>query len=240
LLSYETGATQSYHGLLLSVQHRAARGVTIAGNYTWSHCYGDAASAQAADAVTFSDPNNRRIDRGNCLGDHRHILNMTAVAETPQFSNRTLHALATGWRLAGIYRMSTGDWLTITSGQDIALSGTAGQRALQVLGSPYGDRNSLTNYLNPAAFALPAPGTYGNMGTGNVEGPAYWGLDMALFRTFQPFRENQKLEARFEAFNVTNSLRPGDPNTIFGASGFGQILTAADPRLMQFSLKYLF
>jgi hypothetical protein len=136
--------------------------------------------------------------------------------------------------------MSTGDWLTITSGQDIALSGTAGQRALQVLGSPYGDRNSLTNYLNPAAFALPAPGTYGNMGTGNVEGPAYWGLDMALFRTFQPFRENQKLEARFEAFNVTNSLRPGDPNTIFGASGFGQILTAADPRLMQFSLKYLF
>jgi hypothetical protein len=63
---------------------------------------------------------------------------------------------------------------------------------------------------------------------------------MALFRTFQPFREGQKLEARFETFNVTNSLRPGDPNTVFGASGFGQILSAADPRLLQFSLKYLF
>ena len=63
---------------------------------------------------------------------------------------------------------------------------------------------------------------------------------MALFRTVQPFREGQKLEARFETFNVTNSLRPGDPNTVFGASGFGQILSAADPRLLQFSLKYLF
>ena len=56
----------------------------------------------------------------------------------------------------------------------------------------------------------------------------------------QPFRESQKLEARFEAFNLTNSLRPGDPGTAFGGSGFGQILTAADPRLLQFSLKYLF
>jgi hypothetical protein len=62
---------------------------------------------------------------------------------------------------------------------------------------------------------------------------------MALFRTFQSFRETQKLEARFEAFNVTSSLRPGDPNTVFGASGFGQILSAADPRLMQFSSKYI-
>ncbi len=235
----EPGGTQSYHGLLLSVQRRAARGVTIGGNYTWSHCYGDSTSAAKSDGASYADPNNRAFDRGNCLGDHRHIFNMTAVAETPQFNNSTLRVLATGWRLSGILRMQSGGWLTITTGQDRALSGTAGQRAEQILVNPYRDRKSLI-YLNPAAFALPAPGSYGNMGTGNIEGPGYWGLDMALFRTFQPFRESQKLEARFESFNVTNGVRRGDPNTGFGASGFGQILSAADPRLLQFSLKYIF
>ena len=77
------------------------------------------------------------------------------------------------------------------------------------------------------------------MGPRSIEGPGYWGLDMALSRTFQ-FRESQKLEARFEAFNVTNSLRRGNPDTNLQSGSFGRILTAADPRILQFSLKYIF
>ena len=60
----------SYNGLLLSVQRRAASGVTISGNYTWSHCISDlwqeAAQSTNADQG-WSDPNNRRADRGNCV-----------------------------------------------------------------------------------------------------------------------------------------------------------------------------
>ena len=37
----DSGATGSYHGLVLSLQRRAAKGVTITSNYTLSHCIND-------------------------------------------------------------------------------------------------------------------------------------------------------------------------------------------------------
>jgi hypothetical protein len=234
------GGTQTYNGLLLSVQRRAVSGVTVSANYTWSHCYGDGSKANqiGLPGNTGLDPNNRDYDRGNCDGDRRQIFNMTAVAQTPQFGNPTLRAIATGWRLSGIYKRSTGSYLTVTSGVDRELSGVSNQRASQVLGSPYGDK-SITNFLNPAAFALPPVGALGNLRPRNIAGPAIWQFDVALSRTFR-LTENQKLEARAEAYNVTNSLRPGDPVTVLNNSIFGQINTSGDPRILQFALKYVF
>jgi len=184
---YEAGGSASYNGLLLSVQRRAARGVTIGGNYTWSHCLGDESKANSGGTPgqTYQDPNNRSLDRGNCEGDRRHIFNMTAVAEAPQFAKPTLRLLASGWRLAGIYRVSSGAFLTITSGVDRQLSGVQNQRPNQVLANPYGNK-SITNYLNPAAFALPALGSLGNMIPYNIAGPGTWQFDVALSRVFTP------------------------------------------------------
>jgi hypothetical protein len=163
---------------------------------------------------------------------------MTAVGETPRFRNPTLRALATGWRLSGIYRKSSGSFLTITSGVDRELSGVQNQRPDQVLLNPYGNK-SLTNYLNPAAFALPAMGKLGNIRPANIQGPGSWQFDVALSRIFK-VRESQRIEVRAEAYNVTNSLRPGNPVTILSSNIFGQINTSSDPRIMQFALKYVF
>ena len=80
------------------------------------------------------------------------------------------------------------------------------------------------------------------MGRNNVLGPVYWGLDVALSRTFQ-VREGQRLEVRGEAFNLTNSLRKGNPNLTLNNQNFGLINSAAtnaDPRIVQFALKYVF
>ena len=238
----EDSGTANYHGMLLSIQRRAARGLNIGGNYTWAHCIGDdpTANASGRGGAGYLDPNNRAFDRGNCSSDHRQIFNLTAVAATPRFSNAKLRMLGTGWQLSEIYRWATGQYLTLNTGLDRLLSGQSGdQRPNQILGNPYLDRNSL-KYFNPSAFAQPDLGTMGNMRQYNIEGPGTWEWDMALSRIFQ-IRENQKLEFRAEAFNVTNSFIKGNPNTVLNSNIFGQInTTAADPRIMQFALKYSF
>ena len=238
----EDGGTAQYHGLLFSVQRRAARGVNVGANYTWSHCVGDppTANATGVGGAGFLDTNSRASERGNCDSDRRHIFNMTAVASTPQFANPTLRVLATGWRLSGIYKRSTGSHMTITTGVDRLLTGTAAnQRPNQILGNPFGDRNSLTSYLNSSAFAQPELGVIGNMGALNILGPASWQFDLALSRVFR-LRESQQLEFRGEAFNVTNSLIMGNPTTTISSNIFGQINTSRDARVVQFALKYSF
>lgn len=62
---------------------------------------------------------------------------------------------------------------------------------------------------------------------------------MGLTRTFR-VREGKTLEFRAEAFNVPNHVNPGDPNTTLTDSNFGRILSAADPRIMQMALKFVF
>src|SRR5260370_21776384 len=114
----------------------------------------------------------------------------------------------------------------------------AGQRLNQIIGNPYGKKTT-NNYLNPAAFALPALGTLGNVGKSSIRGPGMWQFDMALSRTFQ-VHERQRMEFRAEAFNVTNSLRMNDPVTNFTSNTFGQVTSALDPRILQFALKYIF
>jgi hypothetical protein len=172
VVSTDSGGTANYNGLLLSVQRRPASGVTINANYTWSHCISDPWGTQILSSG-WSEFVGRRDGRGNCSDgaqDRRHIFNLSAVAETPQFSNPTLRAVGSGWRLSPIYRILSGGYLTVTSGLDRALvgGGTSGQRANQILANPYGDK-SINNYLNPAAFAQPALGTWGNVGTASIE-----------------------------------------------------------------------
>jgi hypothetical protein len=128
--------------------------------------------------------------------------------------------------------------LTATTTQDLSLNGIAGQRVNQVMANPYGDR-STKNFLNPAAFASPALGTFGNTGRSSIRGPGTWQFDVALTRSFQ-IREAQKVEFRAEAFNLTNSFRMTDPNMVLNTNIFGQVISALDPRIMQFALKYFF
>jgi hypothetical protein len=104
--SLDTGSTASYNALLLSAQHRLASHFTVLGNYTWSHCIAGAFTSEL-DGTQYTNPNNRSFDCGNCAGiDHRHIINGSAVEESPKFSERWLQLIAGNWKCRRLCRSS--------------------------------------------------------------------------------------------------------------------------------------
>ena len=69
---------------------------------------------------------------------------------------------------------------------------------------------SLSNWFNPAAYAIPAPGTFGSGAYGTIEGPGTKTLNAALFKSFATYKE-QHLEFRISFTNVLNHRNFGDP-----------------------------
>jgi len=258
IVEVDDGGTRSYNGLVLSVLRRRARGVTVQGNYTWSHCI-DTGYTDVIQTNGVQVPERRGANRGNCELDRRHNFNMSTVYETPQFANSTLRLLGAGWRVSGIVRILSGSQLTLSSGLDNALTGTVftgatsgiDQRPNQVLPSPYvANKNIQNGWLNRKAFEQPATGTYGTMGAGNITGPGSIRIDMGVVRTFR-LREKQSVEFRAEAFNVANHVNPcssisgqqGAPaciSTTLTDATFGRLLAAGDPRIIQLALKFVF
>ncbi len=227
-----------YHGLLTSIRGDIA-GVNLNLNYTLSKCTSDRMTLAIANPNQ-SPHNLETKDRAPCSQDRRHIYNMTAIANTPQFDGRVLRALASDWQVAVINRISSGAPVTIVAGTDRALTGLAGQVADQLSDDIFLDESGTLGSVryNRAAFAPPALGTYGNAGFFSVQGIGTWTLDMAVSRQFSLGQD--RLEVRLEAFNLPNAVRAVDPQANVASVNFGRITEVQLPRIMQFALKYVF
>jgi len=129
--------------------------------------------------------------------------------------------------------------MNIVTGVDNALNGQIGQRPNQVSDDVYGAK-TLGSYLNRAAFASPAPGTFGDLPYRAVEGPGYWSIDMALSKIIQ-LGATRNIEVRLESFNITNNFNWGLPALNLSQSQFGRITTnGGTPCIMQLGVKYGF
>jgi hypothetical protein len=121
-------------------------------------------------------------------------------------------------------------------------------------------------FLNPAAFAIPRPGTFGNLQRGLLHGPNFNQVDLTLAKRF-PLREGMNLEFRSEVFNLSNhanfanppatlpnalgtgnnQIQPGQPFTTAAAGNFGVLNRTVERtvglgtnRQIQFALRLIF
>ena len=233
----------SYKGLLLSLQRRAASGVSVQGNYTLSKCISDRlelAAGGTLGATPLTRPGNLEADRGSCGGaDRRHIVNLSTVYQTPRAAGM-LGALASDWQVSGILNVQSGGHFSVVTGVDNALNKVAQtptQRPNQVLDDPYLKQGY--RWLNPAAFQAPAPGTYGTLPINTIEGPGRFNIDAGLTRSFRT-RGDQQIQFRAEVFNLLNRVQLGVPVLTMNNANFGLITSAGDPRIVQLALKYSF
>jgi hypothetical protein len=234
----DDGGTGNYSGMLLSVQRRAARGLTISSNYTWSHCIADVIKTSQT-SVEYTIPNDRSSGRGNCGSDRRHAFNSSTVYQTPDFANTTMKLLFSKWQISGIVKLMSGQYFDVTAGTDRALTGTANQKGNQLMADVFMPNKTANQWLNPAAFAIPANGTYGTMAAMSVRGPKSTQIDMGITRSFR-VREQQSVQFRWEVFNVPNVVNLQNPVSALNSANFGKIITSGDPRIMQVALKYVF
>jgi hypothetical protein len=255
-----------YHSGQFSLTKPLRHGFTVLANYTWSKStdslpWGtDAATFGTAGYYTLplTAPNFRRYDEGLSDYNHEHVFVTSYVWQTPALNKMNSIARETfgNWEFSGIVTAESGAPLALYTGTDRSQTGIGKDRPVLLPGAnPYEKGSCATtttrsclHWLNPAAFALPAVGSFGNVGKGQFIGPGYWNWDMGLMKNF-PIKERYTTQFRAEMFNTfnhpnfmndaTGSYAKGPVQTYTGA-GFGNILAANDPRIIQFALKVIF
>ena len=87
-----------------------------------------------------------------------------------------------------------------------------------------------------------AAAPFGNVGRNSLRGPNFWQWDLGVDKNFRiPVREGMRLQFRSEYFNLFNRVNLATSNLDTQVpTTFGKILTANDPRILQFGLKLMF
>ena len=94
-------------------------------------------------------------------------------------------------------------------------------------------------YANPAAYAPPAPGTWGSAGRNSITGPAQFNLNAGIRRTF-PWGDRMNLEWGLDAINVLNRVTYARINTLVGSPQFGMPNDTNGMRKIQSVLRWRF
>lgn len=71
--------------------------------------------------------------------------------------------------------------------------------------------NNDRSFINPAAFATPAPGTFGNFPRNALSGPSFKQIDMIVSKKFR-LTETMNFEFRTEVFNIFNQTNFANPS----------------------------
>jgi hypothetical protein len=160
-----------------------------------------------------------------------------------------VRAIVGGWQLNVIASHNSPTPFTVYDSTNVSLqansppiSGYPASRP-NLIGDPNSGPHTVADWIDAAAFQRLNPvrqaGQFGNAGRDIARGPALTDFDLSLIRAFR-LKEKTSLEFRAESFNVVNHANFGLPVADLNSPSFGEILSAAPPRLMQFALKLMF
>ena len=220
-----SGGRSQFDALQLGLTRRFRGGLTGGFQYQYAHNTGTTQGSN--EASTAQNTFDFATEQGPNAADIRHTTNASLVYLFPGQGFWT-----GGWRLGGILNARSGVPLNVTIARpdNLTVNGVVvpniiggnsrgTQRPDLVPGvDPY--LQDGIRWLNPAAFATPQPGTFGNMPRNYLRGPGFWQLDLMASKDFR-FAGTQSLQFRVEMFNLTNRLNYGQPATTLpnGAPG---------------------
>jgi hypothetical protein len=251
-----TEANTHYNGLQIDVNSQVGRDLQLRAFYTLSRSEDPSnGGTGGGDLNNVSNPYlGWRYDIGPSGFDRTHVAVVNFIYDIPLFrsnQSRLLKSTLGGWQVSGIVTMESGVPINIGVASSNTASGNNGlpnatnrpDRAGSITypQSAVPGKQQGIQYVNPASFAFPVLGTFGNLGHNAARGPGRDNWNLSLFKSFV-FSETRgsRLEFRVETFNTFNHTQFHDVSNNFGSSNFGQFTSAFDPRIMQLGLKLYF
>jgi hypothetical protein len=256
-VSYQTTIGNSdYNALEASLKYTSGR-LQFFVSYTYSKSIDDASNF--GDQV---DPFDPGLLRGLSSFDMRQDFVASYTYRFP--FERLFHAdnrWTRDWSISGITRYSTGFPVTLMNPNDTSLIGTFGNGINNLtvdeldhtpgpLNLNHNPRNG-NSYFNTSLFSLPADdptignrvaNTIGNSGRRFFSGPGIDNYDLTVQKNLK-LSESKSFVLRLEGFNVFNHAQFYGPLSVdgnFNDSTFGQVVSAAPPRLFQIAAKIVF
>jgi hypothetical protein len=242
-----TCSDANYESLQASLSRRYQNGFTFMLAYTYGKLLDEYSATNLGQ--TPQDPSNPAGDYGRSDFDRRSVFNASVVYAIPFFHStpRTLNAVFSNWQASSIIGVSSGLPVPIVTGTDASLTGVGFDRPNEISNphrSSYANRaDELSKYFNKAAFVSNTPGHYGNTGRNILSGPGLDNVNLSLVRSFPLGERFGTLEFRSEFFNLFNHPNFGQPDGNFSDKTFAVISATgpagiADPRILQFALRY--
>ena len=246
----ESIGRSEYNSLQMSLIQSSWHGVSGRLNYTLSHAMDNGSEARNTLPMI---QNNIDADWGNAAFDIRHVLTAGFTYNLPAWGTGRF---GDGWQINTIATFQSGTPFNITTGTDASGTGVRADRP-NLVGDPYAGIVQPTTtplsvqYFNPAAFAAPSAGTFGNLERNALYGPGFKSVDVSVFKTTK-LSKGASAQLRLEIFNVFNTINWANPGTSLSSSTTFGVITntrnannapgigAGEPINVQLAVKFLF
>jgi len=262
--------SSSYNGLLVSLRKRFSQGFQFDANYTLSHSIDNQSTVAnvTTSGGLICDATNLRVCRGNSDFDIRHVFNANGIWELPVGRGRAfagdapgwLNTIIGGWQISGIFAarsglpfsLATSSWPRTfifdgANGVPAVISGDASALRASIHNAPDG---TIQFFADPKAVHDPATGAgiaqyprHGQAGNRNVlRSSPFWNLDTAVLKNFRlPWSESQRLQIRWESYNLFNHNVFAPPTSNIGSTSLGNVTSVqSTERVMQFGIRWDF